>query len=166
MLVGIDPGLQGAVAIIHEDYIRVVDMPAESRDIHELMNGIRYASHIFIEMSWPRPVQGVISAFKMGRDFGYMTGQLYGANIIEVSPQSWKKALWPNRVWLKCPKDATPVMRKKMSAERKKQSKTDSLNLARQLYPSMTDHLMREKDEGRAEAILIAHWGSLSIRGV
>jgi len=78
--------------------------------------------------------QGVASTFKFGTAFG---GAIALAERLRcpwhlVTPQAWKKAL-------------------KLDSD-----KTKSLVMARELWPDAP--LKRQKDNGRAEALLMAYW--------
>jgi len=85
------------------------------------------------------PKQGVSSSFCFGEGKGMWEGILGAFDIPFdlVSPQRWKKAIMADQG-------------KEKSAARFK---------AAQLFPSLTSQLSRVKDDGRAEAILMAEYG-------
>lgn len=85
------------------------------------------------------PAQGVASTFKFGLAFGMALAmtQRINAPTHLVTPQKWKKDLG-------------------LSSD-----KNDSLAMARKLWPDAP--LERKKDNGRAEALLLAHWLRLEL---
>ena len=147
--VGIDPGLDGAVAIIHPDHgITLADAPtvktARGRQyVVDLMAGHLRAlpgdgACVGIEQVHAMPKQGVRSMFSMGKGFGIWLG-IIGALSIPfeyVTPQAWKKAMLPG---VGHDKEASRLR-------------------AIELFPLVADQLTRKKDHGRAEALLIAEY--------
>lgn len=153
---GIDPGQSGAVAIMRNGTIkRVLDMPTMARlhgkgqqvDAYTLASELLAASHgnhqrrAIIEAVSAMPGQGVSSMFRFGESLGIVLGVL-GALQIPVSwisPARWKKVAG-------------------LAGKDKDAART----LALQLHPEAGDMLTRKKDIGRADAICIAHFGSLN----
>jgi len=84
------------------------------------------------------PGQGVSSVFSFGKSAGIIEGILAAEKIpmVLVTPQKWKKR--------------AGIIGKEKDAAR---------TLALQLYPQIASHLDRKKDVGRADALLIAHFG-------
>jgi crossover junction endodeoxyribonuclease RuvC len=80
----------------------------------------------------------VVSAFNFGMNFGTIKGVCGGLRIpfSLVTPGKWKRDLG-----LKADKDQARAR-------------------AAQLWPGAAAHFARKKDDGRAEAALIALWGS------
>lgn len=152
-LIGVDPGASGAVAILEPDgkLVQVFDMPvvevvsggkAKRRVSAEMLaSELRlYNVHTTIavvEQVGAMPGQGVTSMFAFGQSFGMVLGVLAGLAIptVTVSPATWKKAL-------------------KLNA-----GKDGARAKAAQLWPSHASEFKRVKDDGRAEAALIAYWG-------
>lgn len=89
---------------------------------------------ITIEQVGVMPGQGISSTGRFMRAAGAIetVGLLMAKKVIFVRPQAWKKAM-------------------AVTAD-----KETSLNLARQLFPAAS--LLRKKDHGRAEALLIAEY--------
>ena len=87
------------------------------------------------------PGQGVSSTFRFGEALGVVLGVLGALQI----PVSW----------------ASPVRWKKAAGLYGK-DKDAARTLALQLHPEAGDMLTRKKDIGRADAICIAHFGSLN----
>jgi len=141
--IGLDPGFSGAWGMIdhHGNYQGCGDM--HHTDKHILTNHIWLEifearrgddCEVVVESVHSMPSQGVASSFKFGVAFG---GAIAIAERLKcpwhlVTPQVWKKAL-------------------KLDSDKKK-----SLELARQLWPDAP--LKRQKDNGRAEALLMAYW--------
>ena len=150
-ILGIDPGLSGALALLAPGGLSVFDVPTmkartRGREVNwpEVARWIDAAGHIdyaLIEQVGARPGQGVSSMFK----FGYVAGGLRGVvaahfiPITMVTPQSWKRAM------------AVP------------KEKDGARARASDLFPSHCDLFVRVKDHGRAEASLIALWGQRSL---
>lgn len=148
MIAGIDPGISGAVAFLDNgSLVEVVDMPVKKYgtkgnkrqvDCRELASVLQlYPVEVaIVESVHAMPAQGVSSSFNFGKHFGNVEGVIEGLGIAlsYVTPQYWKK-----RAGL-------------LKAEKDK-----ARTLARQLYPLAP--LDRKKDHGRADAILIAHYG-------
>lgn len=152
--IGIDPGLQGALAVVSNDgLINVIDMPKaserhgkESRDricSHSLRDELLTIQHAHgkirvavVELVGPMPKQGVTSVFRFGYGCGQLEGVLAALCIPTeyVKPQTWKKALG-------------------LGAD-----KAQSLALARAKWP-YADCFTLKKHDGRAEAALLAEYG-------
>jgi hypothetical protein len=149
--IGIDPGLSGAVATISGTDVKLYDTPtAETgkgtkRDyLIANMSSILYKiyedSFCVLEAVHSMPKQGVASSFSFGRGLGIWEGILSAHNIpyAKVAPQTWKKA---------------------MIADMPRDNKDSSRIAATRLFPNAVDMLSRKKDDGRAEALLMAEYG-------
>jgi hypothetical protein len=142
MILGIDPGLSGACALLLEGkFYAVFDLPVARDHKRSWIDGRAFANtlgvgefHAYIEAVHAMPKQGVSSAFQFGTGLGSIIGALQALYIPVqfITPNEWKKALNLSR-----DKDA-------------------SLHRARQMFPAAELHL--KKHEGRAEALLIAHF--------
>jgi len=140
--VGIDSGFSGAWGAVdhHGDYRACGDFYNDGRVIHtdlvrdDILYAVRDDFEIIIESVHSMPNQGVASTFKFGKAFGQVItmAQMMNCAWHFVTPQKWKGDLGLTR------------------------DKEDSLKLARELYPDAP--LTRKKDNGRAEALLIAGW--------
>ena len=154
MIFGVDPGISGAVAYLTSNGAEVFDMPTNEIKVGKRMtrtvnskllaDEIMEIAHAYrdkvvaIEKVHSMPKQGVSSTFKFGMAYGEVLG-VFGAlgfRVIHVTPQQWKKAF----SLIGQPKDA-------------------SLKAAIDLYPCCAKDLKRKKDNGRADALLIAHYG-------
>ena len=141
--VGIDPGFTGAWGMINHrgEYISCGDMHHTDKHIMsrlvwaEMLQALdRQDCEVVVESVHSMPGQGVSSSFKFGVAFGgaIALAERFNCPWHLVTPQSWKKSL-------------------KLTSD-----KQQSLDMARQLWP--TAPLDRQKDNGRAEALLLAEW--------
>jgi crossover junction endodeoxyribonuclease RuvC len=144
---GIDPGLSGAIALLHDDgRLEVFDMPVgelkvggktKRRIIPELLADIIApcnGSVCALEKVSAMPGQGVSSVFNFGSSWGMARGMLAVAQIevIDAHPATWKK-----HFRLGSGKDAS---RHKVCS----------------MFPKQAGLFARVKDDGRAEAVLLA----------
>jgi crossover junction endodeoxyribonuclease RuvC len=152
-IIGIDPGLSGAIALLDPckptQLIDVFDMP-----IHTLARGgktrrsldpqaliaiiNRPLEHVFIEAAQAMPHQGVSSTFEFGRNFGIVIGVVATLEhpCTFVQAAKWKRSLQVPKA-----KDAARAR-------------------ASQLFPSAAHYWKLVKHDGRAEASLIALYGT------
>jgi len=144
MIIGIDPGLDGGIAILDGSSIELLEtIPTMTKggfikrqvDAQKLSNILRgYPDLVcYLEGVASRPGQGVASVFSFGDTYGCIRGVLGALNIptYTVIPSKWKKEL-------------------------KISSKEDSLKASKDLFPSV---FFRKKDHNIAEALLIAYYG-------
>jgi crossover junction endodeoxyribonuclease RuvC len=156
-ILGIDPGLSGAIAcVINGELLAVEDMPTFSeirgRKTINTVNANAVASimrefalanletpTVVIERVHATPQMGVTSAFSFGDGYGVLRGvtAALGYPVTFVAPNVWKKAMG-------------------LTAD-----KGGSRRLATERWPACADLFARVKDDGRAEAALLAGWGSL-----
>lgn len=150
MIVGVDPGVTGAVAFLYDSgEAQLFDIPVRQRfggkyrqiDAQELA-GLFLAFHVpplaYVEEVHAMPKQGVTSTFGLGQSAGIIEGVLAALDIVVIhsKPQIWKKHF----NLIRAEKDASRL-------------------LAIRLYPKLATQLSRKKDHGRAEALLIARYG-------
>ena len=101
MILGVDPGLGGGLAIIGNEGIMTETMPvtAGEIDLARLARWLKAHSHdismAFVEKVHSMPKQGVSSTFKFGDVYGTIKGMLtaFGIPFELVTPQSWTKEL-------------------------------------------------------------------------
>lgn len=99
VIIGIDPGQSGGMAVIAKDGAGWVDVvPFKDKTEHDLSEIVlEYASSYdcfaYLENVHSMPKQGVSSSFKFGMHFGFLIGLLTGHKIpyIKVTPQMWQK---------------------------------------------------------------------------
>lgn len=144
-ILGIDPGLSGALAFHYmdaADLVAVEDMPLADGSISSaLLASIikRHAPTIaMIEAVSAMPGQGVTSMFNFGKAFGTTIGVVSALNIPLhfATPQKWKKHY-------------------RLSSD-----KEECRARALQLFPACAASFARKKDHGRAEAALIAKFAA------
>lgn len=151
-IIGVDPGAAGAIAIVQTDgtLVHVFDMPsvevvsggkAKRRVSPEMLAAeLRlYAdqgARAVVEQVGAMPGQGVSSMFAFGQAFGIVLGVMAGLAIPTqtVTPAKWKKDLKLNPG-----KDASRAK-------------------AAQIWPAQAGEFKRVKDDGKAEAALMAVW--------
>lgn len=152
VIAGIDPGKTGALALLHQDgsaqffdvptiKLRGKEKPAWSEWVNIWSDALRWASPtmIVIEDVGARPGQGVTSMFSFGRSLGFAHGIVASAcdcPVHFVTPSVWKA---------------------KMGLQGS--GKGASREICRTLYPATASSVARVKDDGRAEALLLAHYG-------
>lgn len=145
--IGIDPGAHGAVAIIYGDSIVLHDLTGDIGDYWYAMTNLTepdVPTVVYVEDVHGRPGQSCVANTTFMKLAGY--AELLGFSIADsfnkVSPQTWKKFYG--------------LTGKK--GETKTQKKHRSIELAKEMYPSVAGELTASKD-GRAEALLIADYG-------
>lgn len=105
VLVGVDPGLSGAVAILDATTLDLIDgysVPAgEGRvlvpdllDLLDLLRGI-VVRQVVIEQVSSMPAQGVSTTFTFGRAYGALEAviQSYRWPLAHITPALWKRRL-------------------------------------------------------------------------
>tara|TARA_B110000971_G_C19853187_1_gene428122 strand:- start:309 stop:800 length:492 start_codon:yes stop_codon:yes gene_type:complete len=153
-IIGIDPGLSGAIAILDDSKIKeLFDMPVmpdgkknkrqlNSALLVKLINdNIKNLENtvMVVEQVNAMPGQGVTSMFNFGQTFGAIKGicAALGLPIFFVRPAKWKKHF-----------------------ELINSSKDASRTKAIEMYPSISDQLSKKKDVNKSDAILIARFYS------
>jgi crossover junction endodeoxyribonuclease RuvC len=143
-ILGIDPGLGGAIAFFFpaQDVVSVEDMPIAAGDVDAATLAERIAQMrpniAIVELVASRPGQGVASVFKFGCGFGMVRGVIAasGVPLHLVSPAKWKRSYGLDS------------------------DKERSRALALRLWPGRSDLFGRKKDHGRAEAALLARYAA------
>ena len=151
LIYGIDPGFTGAITLYWPETgdIEVHDMPTMPStkgkivlNMHSIIEILRpendKARVGFIEQVGAMPGQGVTSMFRFGEQYGALKMALaaHETPMYLVTPQKWKKHF-------------------SLSSR----DKGVSRGLAMQRFPKYADQFKRVKDDGRAEATLIALYG-------
>ncbi len=155
--IGIDPGLDGAIAVLVDGELADIhDMPTWKETLKggkkrrrldcETLEAIlrQCRAHclpadnpvLAIEKPQPRPGNGATQAFSSGVSWGGMVEltRHLGWVVTYVRPQDWRKEIGFHG------------------------DKDDARKLAARMWPEMASMFARKKDDGRAEACLIAHW--------
>lgn len=152
IVLGIDPGLTGGLAVVDagNGQIRVleaIDVPTEGEDakrevspsvltfIQKHRPGIAY-----IERAQAMPDQGASSGFNYGKGYGALRMAVRGCLVplTTIEATAWKRA------------HGLPAG----------SDKEHSRQLALHLFPEAIGYFERVKDHGRAEAALIAWYGA------
>ena len=151
-VVGIDPGLTGAIAILKDKKVlSIFDMPvmAEGKKNKRQLNSAQLVNIIkenvkkedetvvVVEQVNAMPGQGVTSMFNFGQTFGAIKGVCAALNlpIFFVRPSKWKKYF-----------------------ELINSSKDSSRTKVIEMYPSLSNKLSKKKDVNKSDAILIARF--------
>ncbi len=151
-IIGIDPGLSGAIAILKErKVLAIFDMPVMSegkknkRQLNsaQLVNIIKDSAandediSVVVEQVNAMPGQGVTSMFNFGQTFGAIKGVCAALDlpIFFVRPSKWKKHF-----------------------ELINSSKDASRTKVIEMYPSLANQLTKKKDVNKSDAILIARF--------
>ena len=153
-IIGIDPGLSGAIAILDEQkVVELFDMPVMSdgkknkRQLNSahlvklIKDNIKNMDDtvVVVEQVNAMPGQGVTSMFNFGQTFGAIKGicAALGLPIFFVRPAKWKKHF-----------------------ELINSSKDASRTKVIEMYPSFAEKLSKKKDVNKSDAILIARFFS------
>lgn len=150
VIFGIDPGFTGAISIYRPNLglIEVHDMPVMKSakgkailNLHGVLDVLEREDdtpHIaVIEQVGAMPGQGLSSTFRFGQGFGQLEMAIAarGLQVHYVTPQKWKGLFGLSR------------------------DKGVSRSVASQRFPQLAAQFARVKDDGRAEACLIALYG-------
>ena len=153
-IIGIDPGLSGAIAILENNKVlNLFDMPVmpEGKKNKRQLNSALLVSLIkdnvnaneevivVVEQVNAMPGQGVTSMFNFGQTFGAIKGVCAALQlpIFFVRPSKWKKHF-----------------------ELINSSKDSSRTKAIEMYPTLSSQLSKKKDVNKSDAILIARFHS------
>jgi|TARA_B110000438_G_scaffold199884_1_gene191411 crossover junction endodeoxyribonuclease RuvC len=150
IIIGIDPGISGAISVIENKKIlevhdtptmiegkknkRQINAAQVTHIIKEILNTEKEVV-VVVEHVNAMPGQGVTSMFNFGQSFGVIKGICAALSlpVYFVRPTKWKKHF----NLIKTNKDA---------------SRTKVI----EVYPEISSKLHRKKDSNRADAILIA----------
>ena len=149
-IIGIDPGLSGAIAILEDNKVKeLFDMPvmSDGKKNKRQLNSAHLVKIIkdnindsentvmVVEQVNAMPGQGVTSMFNFGQSFGVLKGICSAMQLSMhfVRPAKWKKYFG----LIKTEKDA---------------SRTKVI----EIFPYISSQLSRKKDSNKADAILIA----------
>tara|TARA_B100001093_G_scaffold433676_1_gene430760 strand:+ start:117 stop:608 length:492 start_codon:yes stop_codon:yes gene_type:complete len=153
-IIGVDPGLSGAIAILEDNKVlNIFDMPvmSEGKKNKRQLNSAQLVKllkdnvlkndevSVVVEQVNAMPGQGVTSMFNFGQTFGAIKGvcAALGLPIFFVRPSKWKKHF-----------------------ELINASKDSSRTKAIEMYPALSNDLAKKKDVNKSDAILIARFYS------
>lgn len=150
-IIGIDPGLSGAIASWDGKTLVVLDVPTVQykatkkmkteislSELSDIMNfTFAGADMAYIEKVGAMPGQGVTSMFNFGESYGILKAMTvaFGIPITLIPPIKWKSEMGLNSDGEK------------------------SRMRALQLFPNNADTFKRKMDHNRAEAALLAWYG-------
>jgi crossover junction endodeoxyribonuclease RuvC len=153
LLLGVDPGVHGGLAIVAIDdgvaprLIEAIDIPITGTKAKERVDALALwgwithhkPQHAYIERAQALPKQGSSSGFKYGRAVGAIEAVVACCEIpvTIVEPSVWKKF-----------------------HQLHGRDKEGGRQRALQLFPAAHALLARRKDHGRAESALIALYGA------
>ncbi|UOF83053.1 holliday junction resolvasome [Caudoviricetes sp.] len=163
-ILGIDPGLKGALALLNttigvnkrtntSNAVKTFDIPIhrlrnkDHVDTYQLAMWIDAHSKdidfVVIEDVSSMPNQGVVSMFRFGEVKGILTGIVssYYLPLFFIKPSVWKMSLGLSK------------------------DKDHARQLASKLYPHSSNQWPLKKHADRAEALLIAHFGFINLKG-
>jgi hypothetical protein len=152
VIVGIDPGVSGAIAILSTDYqvVHIYDMPsiefkvgsgkrhwADEQRIFLALADHMPISHAFLEEFPPRAPNGRVAIAVMFHSIGMVRGVLAAMGVprTSVPPQVWQGDLTV------------------------KKGKDGAHARARELMPKGAGLWFPKGSHGRSDAALIAYWG-------
>ena len=168
IFVGVDPGANGAIAVLKDanTIFRLFDLPIDHVMINKkersrlnpgktlalfrTLDQVRDPLHVLIEHPTIRPLQtrdkqtgarvmrqpGAAGMFSFGENYGILLCALTAAGLpfTEVSPATWMSGVGVH-------------------------GKDDARRLAAQWFPVHANYFSHKKDDGRADATLLALWG-------
>ena len=148
IIIGIDPGRSGAVAVWSDGIEKVIKCPNNPDDMSDVIRLIknRFVSNrnnqlvAYMERVWARPSNATRAAFTFGVNYGEWLGILAALNIrtVLVTPQTWMK-YYKDKFNIKLPKE-----------------KKDRKNKLKEIAAQYTDKKITLYN---ADAILIAVYG-------
>ncbi len=159
IIIGIDPGLDGAVAIkVHGVLWIVEDCPTVEVKVGRskkrrpdpalcanlLRPFAKVYVHAFLEQVSAMKGQGVSSMFSFGTGYGIWQGVLAALQIpmTFVTPQRWQKVMLPGKA---------------------KGDKQAGRKRALELFPFLAGELKLKKHDGRGDALCIGEYGRRSM---
>ena len=151
-IIGIDPGLNGAIAVLQNNkVIEIHDVPVmtDGKKNKRQLNSAQLVkllkdsfqdeanTVVVVEQVNAMPGQGVTSMFNFGQTFGSIKGICAALNlpIFYVRPAKWKKHF-------------------NLINSEKDVSRTKVI----EMFPKISNKLSRKKDNNKADAILIAQY--------
>ena len=169
IIVGIDPGKNGGIAIINGNDIILHTIPqiakeVDVRGLFDIFEGIRLNTEpakIIIE-----DVHSVFSASaKANFQFGWITGFLEGMAMslelpyFKIQPKVWQKDVWQGGKIIETP---TSEKDKNGNVKYKVDTKATSLLAAKRLFPNtnlLATPRSKVPHDGLVDALLIAEYG-------
>lgn len=179
LYMGIDPGLNGGIAVIDDNGVCIFAKPTPcikikknnksklDYDVKSMADYVRMFldQDIMVcqELTHAMPGNGGVSMYNFGRGHGIWEGIVGAFSIPHVfcTPQKWK-AMYPSLLADKLSKEQKSSMTKKQAAswrrKKKSEAKKKSIEIAKSMFNSVKHEMTKVKHDGIAEAILIANW--------
>ena len=137
--IGVDPGLKGGLAILHENGVAWAVPFDEAEYIKAIETVKDFQCIACVEKVGAMPGQGVTSMFNFGKNAGFIEGvlQSFGIPYQLVPPQTWKKEFQLNS------------------------SKQKSIDVCKKLFPNVNllpTPRCRKESDGMAEAVLMSEY--------
>lgn len=152
IILAIDPGASGALAFFNPEVgtLDIIDTPTvqikrgaklKTEISAQMLSAIirpRQPDIAILELVGAMPGQGVSSMFQFGRGVGMYEGALAALQIpvTYITPQGWQKAV------------------------NARSGKDGNRQRAAEIYPAYAQLFARKKDDGRADAALMAWWAA------
>ena len=162
IIVGIDPGFRGAVAVNSDDSLVTTPFKKTPEGLLDI-TGIRELAFldnkvtVFLEDVHSIPNSSAKSNFQFGRCLGMIEMALYiwSIEVHYVQPKVWQKEVWTeeDKVY-------------KQGKVKRLDTKGTSLNACNRLYPNvnlLATPRSKVPHDGIVDAILIAHYGKLKL---
>ena len=170
--IGCDPGINGAVGVIGDDFIECFKLPTvkyvlgnkktrNKINTYQLINMLkpllaRGNPKVLIEKVGSRPGEGSLGAF----NFGYASGLLFGVftALTGEEPSLVLPAKWKKSYGLRLESKAVRLLRdtKSSKASIKYEMKRASRQLSATMFPTIADKFKRVCDHDIAESMLLA----------
>lgn len=147
-IIGVDPGSDGALAVIYEGRKSVRVFRFRDKSEQEIYDQFLIETmapcRAYLEKVHAMPGQGVTSMFTFGKNYGFLRGVMISLHIpfIDTPPQAWQKGIGIGGKY-----ESQPAR------------KRAHLGLAQQLHPAIKTTL------ASADALLIAEYGYRMERG-
>jgi hypothetical protein len=140
LYLGIDPGRQGAIALLDKCAMNVTchPMPDTTAGLHDLLSSMPVVKQAILERPFYPQMIGIANAVKIAEAYGILRGALQWLSIPtrDVTPSVWKA-----RMGLTASKDR-------------------SREKASEIFPANAYQWRLKKNDGLAEAALIALYGA------
>lgn len=145
LILGIDPGAGGALALYDPSgqiQPALYDMPSDPLVLARLITAIAAHDELEVVIEQVHSLPRQQGAFRFGFTTGIIHGVLAAHDLVPAlaPPSQWKPAMGLRR----------------MPDESETQNKARARALATQLFPQIATQFKRVRDDGRAEALLLA----------
>jgi hypothetical protein len=143
IIVGIDPGVTGALAVHNGgvltavDDLPVLDGRIDGKEFADMLVGLSPHA-IYLENTQPMPKNGSIASYSLGLNTGIIVGVVQSLSypLVRVRPSVWKAKMAVTKL-----------------------DKNGIRGIVRELYPEWGERFKRVMDHNRAEAVLISRYG-------